>query len=253
MSSDHRTAPETAVVLVHGLGSSSRAWTPQLRGLRDRYRVLAPDLPGHGEADGPFTLPRAVASVLASLDESGGPAHLVGISGGATVAVLTCLEAPTRVASLVLSGGVVHAPRMLPVQRALTRITPPGLLARSLQSVLSGGSHGHARAAAEDLRRCGKSTFLAALREIARLDLRDRLDEIAVPTLVVCGTRDQPNLGPSREIAAGIRGAELRVIPDANHLWNLQQPDLFNETLTRFLDGACGPPGPGISTRVAPV
>lgn len=237
MGNQH-AAPQKTVVFVHGLGSSSRAWAPQLSGLHDRYRVLAPDLPGHGDAEGPFTLPRAVASVLATLEEAGGPAHLVGISGGATVALLTCLEAPKTVAGLMLSGGVVHAPRMLPVQRALTRITPPGLLARSLQRVLSGGRREYATAAREDLRRCGKPTFLAALQEIARLDLRGRLDEIAVPALVVCGTRDRPNLAPSREIAAGIPEAELRVIPDANHLWNLQQPDLFNRTLSQFLQEA---------------
>lgn len=68
------------------------------------------------------------------------------------------------------------------------------------------------------------------------MDIRDRLAEIAVPTLVACGERDRPNIGASRELAAGIPGAELRIIPGANHFWNLQQPELFNETISRFIE-----------------
>jgi 3-oxoadipate enol-lactonase len=77
------------------------------------------------------------------------------------------------------------------------------------------------------------------LREIAHLDIRGRLGEIAAPTLVLCGARDRPNIPGSRELAAGIPGAELRIIPGANHLWNLQQPELFNQTVDRFV-------GPGL-------
>src|SRR5512145_1959622 len=95
------------VVLVHAFGSSGRAWAPQVAGLGDRYRVVAPDLPGHGGAAGPFTLDRAVESVRAVSADAGG-AHLVGISAGATVALLTYLENRGHVASLVLSAGVAH-------------------------------------------------------------------------------------------------------------------------------------------------
>ena len=67
------------------------------------------------------------------------------------------------------------------------------------------------------------------------VDLRGRLGEVAVPTLVTCGARDRANLGPSREIAAGVPSAELRIVPEAVHLWNLQQPELFNETVAEFV------------------
>ena len=222
------------LVLVHAFGSSGRAWAPQVAGLGDRYRVIAPDLPGHGGAAGPFTLDRAVESVRAVSADAGG-AHLVGISGGATVALLTYLEHPGRVASLVLSAGVAHAPRLVSLQRAIQRALPEPLLARLLRGWYSGGLREYEQIAAEDFRRCGKPTFLAALRELAHVDVRGRLGEVEVPTLVACGARDRANLGPSREIAAGVPGAELRIVPDAAHLWNLQQPELFNETVAEFV------------------
>ena len=223
------------VILVHAFGSSGRAWTPQVAELGDRYRVIAPDLPGHGGAPGPFTLDRAVESVRAAIADAGGRAHLVGISGGATVALLTCLENPGYVASLLLSAGVAHAPRLVSLQRAIQRAMPEPVLARLLRGWYSGGRREHEEVAAEDFRRCGKRTFLAALRELAHVDLRARLGEVAVPTLVACGSRDRANLGPSREIAAAVPGAELRIIPDAVHLWNLQQPELFNQTVAEHI------------------
>jgi len=228
----------STIVLVHAFGSSSRAWAPQLRALSERYRVLAPDLPAHGEVGGPFTLARAVESVSGAIEDDGGRAHVVGISGGAVVALLTCLEHPTQLASLVLSAGVAHPPRAFVVQRALTRLTPEPILVRALAGMYSGGRAEHAPTAAEDFRRCGKRTFLAGLRELAGLDLRPRLSQVGVPTLVLCGSKDRVNIPLSRVLAAGIPTAELRIVPGATHLWNLQQPETFNHTIAGFVDSS---------------
>lgn len=231
------------IVLVHAFGSSSRAWAPQIQGLGERHRVVAPDLPGHGDAGGPFTLERAVASVRAAIDEAGGEAHVVGISGGAVVALLIGLEHPAHVAGLVLSAGVAHAPRSFALQRAMTRILPEPVLTRVLRGPFSGGRAQYATTAAEDFGRCGKRTFVAALRELAEVDLRPRLIEVAVPALVLCGSKDRANIPPSRELAAGIPAAELQIVPGVTHIWNLQQPEVFNRTVAEFVDRAAPSPG----------
>lgn len=223
------------VVLVHAFGSSARAWAPQVAGLGNRYQVRAPDLPGHGDAPGPFALDRAVETVRVVIADAGGRVHLVGISGGASVALLTYLQHPERIASLMLSAGVAHAPRFLSLQRAFQRVMPEPVLARLMRGWYSGGRREYEQVAADDFRRCGKRTFPAALRELAQLDLRTRLGDVAVPTLVACGARDRANIAPSRKIAEGVPTAELRIIPNAVHLWNLQQPELFNETLAGFV------------------
>lgn len=232
-----------AIVLVHAFGSSGRAWAPQVQALSDSAPVLAPDLPGHGHAGGPFTLDRAVETVRGAIDDAGGHAHLVGISGGSVVALLTCLQHPARVDKLVLSAGLAHPPRWFAVQRAMTRITPEPLLTRALRGMYSGGRAEHERAAERDFRACGKRTFLTGLREIAGLDLRPRLSEVRVPTLVICGSKDRANIPLAKELAAGISAAELRLIPGATHLWNLQLPDLFNQTLAGFVDQGIPPAG----------
>jgi 3-oxoadipate enol-lactonase len=173
--------------------------------------------------------------VHATIGENHGSVHLVGISVGAVLALRVCLEHPADVASLVLSGGLAHAPPWFALQRTIARITPEPLLDRALAPMYSGGRSEYAKIAAEDFRRCGKRAYLAALGELAGLDLRPRLSRVSVPTLVTCGSNDRLNIPLSRELAAGIRDAELRIVAGATHLWNLQQPETFNRTIVAFL------------------
>jgi 3-oxoadipate enol-lactonase len=173
--------------------------------------------------------------VHATIGESAGSVHLVGISVGAVVALRVCLEHQADVASLVLSGGLARAPRLLVLQRTIAGITPEPLLERVLARMYSGGNAEYAKIAMEDFRRCGKRTYLAALSELARLDLRPRLSGVSVPALVLCGSKDRVNIPLSRELAAGIQDAELQIVPGATHLWNLQQPATFNQTIAAFL------------------
>ena len=230
--------PTDTVALIHAFGSRGNAWAPQLAGLEDRYRMLAPDLPGHGDATGPFTLRAAVECVVATIDGAGGTTHLVGISGGAVVALLACLEHPERVRSLVLSAGLAHPPRWFVLQRAAMTVMPEPLLDRALRRALSAGRPDYAQAASVAFRHAGKPTYLAGLRAIAGLDLRRSLDQVAVPTLILCGSEDRPNIPLSEELAAGIPRAELEIVPGANHLWNLQQPEAFNQILAAFVGRA---------------
>ena len=191
-------------------------------------------MPGHGDAAGPFTLPRAVESVRATVDEAGGTSHVVGISGGAVVALLTYLKHAAQVSSLVLSGGLARAPRWFALQRAVARITPEPLLARMLERSYSGKRPEYKQAPGEDFRRCGQGTNMAGLAELSRLDLRAQLSRIAVSTLVLCGSDDRANVPLSKELATGMPLAELRIVPGATHPWNLQHPVVFNNTVAAF-------------------
>jgi pimeloyl-ACP methyl ester carboxylesterase len=80
-----------------------------------------------------------------------------------------------------------------------------------------------------------KTTVLQAMGELRRADLRPDLARVRVPTLVMCGAKDGLNLAASRVAAAGITGAELRIVPGAKHLWNQDLPDLFNRTLVEWV------------------
>src|SRR5262249_32767593 len=79
------TAP--AVVLLHGSGRASRMWGPALAGLSAGWRVLAPDLPGFGRSEGPFTVAGAAQAVRDMIAVQTAPAHLCGLSLGGVVAI----------------------------------------------------------------------------------------------------------------------------------------------------------------------
>ena len=129
------------------------------------------------------------------------------------MALLTYLEHPARVSSLVLSGGLAGAPRWFALQGAIGRITPEPLLARMLEGSYSGKRPEHKHPAGEDFRRCGKRTYMAALAELSGLDLGPRLSRVTAPTLVLCGSNDRANSALSKELAAGMPSAELRIAP----------------------------------------
>ncbi|MFI6574737.1 alpha/beta fold hydrolase [Nocardiopsis sp. NPDC050513] len=223
------------IVLLHAFGSSHRAWRPQIPRLREAHRVLAPDLPGHGGSPGPFSLERAVGSVRDLVLAEDEPVHLVAVSGSVSVALLVALSEPARVAGLVLSGGAARGRPGDAVQRLLMRLLPEGVITAMLQGVYAGGQVEYRAQAAEDLRQAGKGALLSGLAGLGRLDLRARLGEITVPTLVLNGAMDQANLAPAEEIASAVPGAELRVVPEAGHVWNLQRPELFTRTVIEFV------------------
>jgi pimeloyl-ACP methyl ester carboxylesterase len=65
----------------------------------------------------------------------------------------------------------------------------------------------------------------------------DSLPSIAVPTLVLVGSKDEQFIAPSDYMAAKIPGATKVVIPDAGHAANIDQPEAFNQAVLHFLDG----------------
>ena len=84
----------------------------------------------------------------------------------------------------------------------------------------------------------GKRRLVIALDALSRVDLRPRLGEIHVPTLVVCGTKNRLSLKGSRTLVAGIRGARFDLIKDVGHVWNLEAPDQFTQTVDDFIQSS---------------
>ena len=106
------------VVLLHGATLDGHAWAAQVAALRDRYRVVVPDLRGHGASvmDGRFTFDDAVADVLALLYElgldaaAGVPVALVGLSLGGNIAQEIAYREPGRLSALVVFIGNCSIP-----------------------------------------------------------------------------------------------------------------------------------------------
>lgn len=244
------SAPQGAaappLVLIHGAGGTHRHWGEEIRALPGR-RVVALDLPGHGRSPGPApgSIGGHARSVLAALDGLGlASAALAGSSMGGAIAMTLALEAPARVAGLVL----VSTGARLRVSPALLQATAdPAAFARAADGL---AEWLFGPLAPSSLRRELVRNLLAQAPGVAHgdftacnaFDVMSRLGEIRSPTLVVCGAEDR--LTPPRYAAflhEGIPGARLEVVPGAGHLVPLEAPAEVARVIEAFL-ASLGPP-----------
>ncbi|WP_099332581.1 alpha/beta fold hydrolase [Actinomyces minihominis] len=205
-----------SVVFLHGIGAGPNSWSAQIAALPDGFTGSAPNLLDFIGAEGEgFSLTVVADAVRDLLDQRGiGQVHLCGLSFGAMVATRFAIDYPERVASLVLSGGQVRPnPLLMKVQNSIMRVLPARLLTQPGMS---------------------KQRMLTILRSVGETDFRAELPQIAAPTLVMCGRRDLPNLAAARELAASIPAAELQLVPNAGHEWNIHQADEFSRRLNTF-------------------
>lgn len=239
-----------AVVLLHGLGSCGDDWGMQISELASQYRVIAPDLPGHGEsgADASIDSVESMAEAVSGLVEALGTtsAHVVGLSLGGAVALQWAIDRPDQIRSLT---AVNTFARLNLARRGLLRMAGRALLLLTGQMewmgnwVASGLFPGANQRELRQLaaaRIAGNSWrgYLQAALAVTRFDCREGLARIKAPTMVVAGEMDSTvPMGPKLELARRIPGARLEIIPGSGHVTPIDAAPRFNALLLSFLDG----------------
>jgi pimeloyl-ACP methyl ester carboxylesterase len=234
------------VVLLHGLGGSTRFWLYQVPALAARFPVLSVDLRGNGQSsrpEGEWSIADMARDVMRLLRNLGAEkAHLVGLSLGGAVALQFALDYPYAAASLVLAGTCCGMPAgtedmTAEALRFIEENPMVTVAARRITDALSNGADPSLSLhLTEQVAKTDHASYVRAARALTVFSARDRLSEIGVPTLVVVGDRDRVTpVELSEEIAARIRGARLVRIAGAGHLSNLERPAEFNRALLDFL------------------
>ena len=232
------------LLLLHGIGSSATAWSRQAARLGADFTCLAPDLPGYGESPDPAApgLDAIAADVVELLD--GRPAHLLGVSFGALVALAVARARPALVASLVLSDATLGRGHMPPGARAQwlahREALAHDLVARSVERAGEiAGRHAAPEVVQEiaaHMRRARPAGYLAVAHAIAATDARPWLAGIAQPTLLLCGEDDRvTGMDVSQALLDGLPNATLLSIPGAGHAPHIEQPERFAEAVRDFL------------------
>lgn len=239
------------LLLLHSLGTDLRVWDPQAEVLARSFRVIRPDLRGHGLTDappGPYSIGGMARDVLALLDALGlGRVHVVGLSIGGMIAQALAAQAPGRVMSLLLCDtAMAIPPPQLWLDRAAT-VRARGMAAIADAVLARWVTPGFARAPeARGLRamllRTAPEGYAAAAEAIAAADLTQATSALRIPALVLVGERDEATPRISAEALRGaIAGAQLTSIPDAAHIPTLERPDAVTDAILHFLSSEAGP------------
>jgi 3-oxoadipate enol-lactonase len=227
------------LLLLHGVMVAGAMFDPLIELLRDRFRMLIPDLRGHGKSgdlDGPYDV-AALASDLdiVLLEARFERCVVMGYSHGGAVAQQLAYTRPAAVSKLILA--CTYACNVSKLRErlecvafiALLRLCSPGMLAKvifqpsdSKQTGAKGLTREQAAWMQSILAVNRAPAMRGALKGLIAFDSRPWLKEIRVPTLVVGGTHD--TAVPRHHfdtLANGIPGANGRLVDRAGHtlLW----------------------------------
>jgi len=240
------------VVLLHPFPAHHEFWSPVAQALGARYRLILPDLRGHGESgvgEGPATIEKQAADIARVMDDAGvGRAPLIGVSIGGYVLFEFWRRYRGRVAALGLcntkapaDNPEARAGRLQTASEVLERGTEPffeTMIPRLLGKTTRGTRPDLVDGAVRMMRKMSPDDVAQVQRGMAdRADSVETLKTINVPTLVVTGDEDiLTGINEAELMRQHIAGSQLRVIPKAGHYSPWEQPEEAARLLRQFLD-----------------
>jgi pimeloyl-ACP methyl ester carboxylesterase len=240
------------VLLLHGLSFDQRVWRHQVQTLSPHFRVICPDLLGFGRSSGitgPFSHTRALEQMLNQLDHS--RVHIVGHSLGGRIAGEFVQTYPDRVASLTLAAadlGGVPLPTVGPNIRKVFELGKVDILAAKrafielpVFDVLRQQPEPFAffQQMVADYSGWLFANASRGLEQRPQTPTCELLDTFAVPTLALLGEFEHEDFFRIADLVTQrVPGALTRVIPNASHVPNLEEPERFSAELFDFLKSA---------------
>ncbi|MFI1287920.1 alpha/beta fold hydrolase [Streptomyces sp. NPDC088353] len=241
------------VVLLHSGWVDHRVLDAQITALAAEFRVIAPDVRGHGSsanATGPFRWADDLAALLRHLDA--GPAVLVGVSMGGVIATDTVLEYPELVRGVVACGAATSEfqytdPWARQTQAESARALGAGDIEGWLASFLrfASGPHRTPDDMDQDIPRRLRDMALHTLSKhtadeknwhVPLTGTWDRVPKIGVPVLTVNGALDVPDLlAEAERLARTVPDGRSVTIEGTAHYPNLEKPEEFNELVAGFV------------------
>jgi pimeloyl-ACP methyl ester carboxylesterase len=216
------------LLLLHGALTDASEFGATIPALAQHFRVVTPERRGHGhtaDVDGPISYDIMAQDTIAFIEKLGlGPAHLIGHSDGANVALLVTLARPDLVDRLILISGNFHH---------------DGLL--SALDVEELGRNEFFLDAYGQVSPDGRDHFPAVVAKIARMIASeptltaDDLGQVPRRTLVMAGDDDEIRAEHTLALYRSIPDAELAVVPGTSHALIMEKPALCNQIMVEFL------------------
>lgn len=241
-----RTQPDAdgpVTLYVHGSGATHRVWGRQYVATGPTHPAVALDLSGHGDSDnidadaGPDTLDAYAADVVAVAAETGAEV-LIGNSLGGAVAQWVALETDWTPDVMVLVGTGPQLPVFEGLREWLAddfdRATE---FLHGRDRLFHSTDHEALAHSREQMAAVGQAVTRRDFETCHGFDVSDRLAEIDIPVLAVCGEHDKLTPRAYHEtLASELPDGTVSFVPDAAHLAMIEQSETFNDIVQTFLD-----------------
>ena len=243
-------AKATPLVFLHGIGGAARGWRSQLDAFGDRYHAIAWDMPGYGGSAQlrDVSIPALATALKDFLVQLGAVKPvLVGHSIGGMIVQRFLVDYPDLASAVVLaqttsafgsSDGEWQKnfidSRVGPLDRGETMMS---MAPKLVQDLVGEAPDPAGVALARDCMASVKpDTYRSSMQAMIGFDLRKQIADIAVPTLLLSGSKD--NNAPAKtmaKMATFVKGSTYVELEGVGHLANLERPAEFNEVLADFL------------------
>jgi 3-oxoadipate enol-lactonase len=241
----------TPIVFIHPFSTSGYIWAFQVFAFARNHQCIVVDHRGHGRSDKPqqgYAISEIAADVLAVLDQLRVPkAVFVGNSIGGMITMQLNLDAPDRViGNVIVSSGTNLGAGMPPeVGQAFQND-----LKAAFGGLIDGALSARTKRERPEVVDMINSLFLVESNfphyvfyasagdpnGVFNWNITDRLKDIKKPTLILAGEEDQATpVAANQFLADGIPGAQIKILKDIGHFYEVEAPDAFNRELAQFL------------------
>jgi pimeloyl-ACP methyl ester carboxylesterase len=225
-----------ALILLHGSGGDSSVWEEQLS---ENITIIAPDLPGHGQSDGPLrSSAQEYALWLDAFIRVLGikKFFLAGHSLGGAIALEFSRAFPCTTTGLILAGTGTHAAITAEYLELLRTDFPAAVKASCLTAYAPGTAEAICAQGCAMLTRNGPAALYRDLQAYASFDCRPWAGDISVPAVVLCGSEDRITPPAEAEELAGLLPqAALKIIPGCGHMAMTEAPEAVNKAMREFI------------------
>lgn len=236
------------LVLLHGLGSNGRSWEYQIAPFSEHFRVIVPDVRGHGRSTkppGPYSVTQFSKDIFALLDHlQVDQFHLVGLSMGGMIGFQMAVEKPERLKSMIV---VNSGPELIPQglkekwqiwqRKLITRFVSMEKIAEIIGGRLFPESD-QAELKEKFIQQMGGNdpkAYKAATNALLGWSVSNQLDRIDFPVLVVSADNDYTPVAFKEAYMHQLPTSKLHVVENSRHATPVDQPEAFNTAVLQFL------------------
>ena len=240
------------LTLSHSVGTNNSMWAPQINALSQHFKVLRIETRGHGQSDspsGPYQMSDLAQDVVELWDELGiKQSHWLGLSMGGMIGQTLAINAPERLSHLILANTTGRGPAnatALWADRAATAqlkgmaAMVEGSLSRWFTEPYRAAHPEVMASVAAMIEGSAVEGYAACCLAIGAVNTLEALRQVSIPALILVGDSDQATPpAMAQQLHEHLVDSQLCVLPNAAHLSNMEQPELFTEAVLKFLKSA---------------